>query len=139
VSAALLAALAAEEAAIYAYAPIGVRLAGPEQADAREAEAAHRARRDTLLLRLAELQVTPTGSPAGYRLPFPVTDQASAFKLAITVEDAVAATWRTALAATEGTDRGTAVDALTDAAVRATRWRRRAGVTPQTVPFPGKL
>jgi hypothetical protein len=51
----------------------------------------------------------------------------------------VAAAWRAALSATRDADRGTAVDALTDAAVRATRWRRLAAVTPVTVPFPGRV
>jgi hypothetical protein len=139
VSAVLAAALAAEEAAIYAYGPIGVKLAGAEQDEARTAEATHRSRRDALVLRLATLRASPSAAPPGYRLPYPVTDRATALTLAVEVEAAVAATWRAALRGTEGEDRGTAVDALTDAAVRATRWRRIAGVNPITVPFPGKL
>lgn len=136
---ALTAALAAEEAAIYAYGPIGVRLrGGTEQDEARTAEATHRARRDALVLRLAALKVTPSAAPPGYQLPYPVTDRASALKLAVTIEEGIAATWRAALPATRDSDRGSAVDALIDAAVRATRWRRIAGVTPATVPFPGR-
>jgi ferritin-like protein len=134
----LTAALAAEEAAIYAYGPVGVRLAGAARDDARAAEAAHRDRRDALVSRLDEQSAAPVPVSAGYALPFPVIDRASALRLAIRVEDAVAATWRAALPATAGTDRRTALTALTDAAVRATRWRRLAGVTPLTVPFPGK-
>lgn len=135
----LVAALAAEEAAIYAYGLIGVHLTGDgAQAEARSAEAAHRARRDVLVDRLDELQAGAAPAPAGYELPFPVTDHSSALKLAIAVEDGVAAAWRAALPATQDTDRGTAVDALTDAAVRATRWRRLAAVSPVTVPFPGR-
>jgi hypothetical protein len=134
----LRAALAAEEAAIYAYGPIGVRLADEARADARAAEAAHRDRRDALVSRLDEQSAAPAPVSAGYALPFPVTDRASALKLAIRIEDAVAATWRAALPVTGGTDRRTSLTALTDAAVRATRWRRLAGVTPLTVPYPGK-
>jgi hypothetical protein len=67
-----------------------------------------------------------------------VTDRASALRLAIALEEGVAATWRAALAGTLDEDRAAAVDALSDAAVRATRWRRTAGVTPPTVPFPGR-
>jgi len=128
-------ALAAEEAAIYAYGVIGVRLpeAG-EETEARTAELAHRARRDYLVGKISELPA----SPAGYQLPFPVEDRASALKLAIQVEDGVAQAWRPMLAITEAADRGTALAALTDAAVRATRWRRLAGVTPVTLPFPGR-
>jgi hypothetical protein len=140
------AALAAEQAAIYAYGPIGVRLTDDARDDARAAEAAHRNRRDALISRLAAASAPPSAGPtqgpapvpAGYALPFPVVDRTTALKLAVHVEDGVAATWRAALGATEGADRVTALSALTDAAVRATRWRRAAGVTPLTVPFPGK-
>jgi ferritin-like protein len=135
----LAAALAAEEAASYAYGLIGVRLTGDGDRDeARAAEAAHRARRDVLVSRLAQLKASTAPAPAGYELPFAVTDKASALKLAIHVEDGVAAAWRAALPATTGGDRATSLAALTDAAVRATRWRRLAEVTPVTVPFPGR-
>jgi ferritin-like protein len=139
VSAELAAALAAEEAAIYAYGLIGVNLtARAERADARAAEAVHRARRDVLVSRLAELGASTAPAPPGYDLPFEVTDRAGALKLAIRVEDGVAQAWRAALPVTQGADRGTGLGALTDAAVRATRWRRLAGVTPLTMPFPGR-
>jgi hypothetical protein len=133
----LAAALAAEQAAIYAYGVIGVRL-GADAAEARSAEAAHRDRRDALVSRFDEQSASPAPPAAGYALPFAVTDRASALKLAVTVEDRVAATWRAALPVTTDADRATALAALTDAAVRATRWRKLAGVTPLTVPFPGK-
>ena len=134
----LVAAFAAEQAAIFAYGPIGVRLTGAAADEARAAEAAHRARRDTLVVRLAELGVAPDPVAPAYVLPFPVTDRASALRLATLIEEGGAAAWRAALPATTGPDRQAAVDALTDCAVRATRWRRLAGVTPVTVPFPGR-
>lgn len=135
----LSAALAAEEAAIYAYGPVGVHLdAEGERSAARATETAHRNRRDALVSRLAALSASTAPAPAGYALPFPVTDRETALKLAIAIEDAVAATWRAALAVTQDADRAMSVDALTDAAVRATRWRRLAAVTPVTVPFPGR-
>jgi hypothetical protein len=135
----LAAALAAEEAAIYAYGLIGVHLAGDaDRGEARGAEAIHRARRDVLVSRLDQLKASTAPAPAGYDLPFPVTDRASALKLAIHVEDGVAQAWRAALPETTGADRSTSIGALTDAAVRATRWRRLAGVTPLTMPFPGR-
>jgi hypothetical protein len=136
----LAAALAAEEAAIYAYGLIGVHLTGEGARDeARAAEATHRTRRDVLVARLDQLRASTAPAPAGYQVPFEVTDDSSALKLAIEVEQGVAAAWRAALPATRDADRGTAVDALTDAAVRATRWRRLAAVTPVTVPFPGRI
>jgi hypothetical protein len=131
----LLAALAAEEAAIYAYGIIGVHLSGSGVDDARTAEAAHRNRRDVLVSRLAQLNASTAPQPAAYELPFPVVTPADALKLAIHVEDGMAGAWRAVLPATERADRS---DALADSAVRATRWRKRAGVSPLTLPFPGK-
>jgi hypothetical protein len=134
----LLAALAAEEAAIYAYGIVGVHATGGAVDEARTAEATHRARRDVLVGKLAALNASTAPQPAAYELPFPVATAASALKLAIHVEDGVAAAWRAVLPATERTDRGEALSAMTDSAVRATRWRKLAGVTPVTVAFPGK-
>lgn len=132
-------ALAAEEAAIYAYGVIGVNLSGEGKRDqARAAEQVHRGRRDWLVGRLDQIKASVAPSPAGYELPFPVTDQASALKLAVHIEDGVAQAWRPLLPVTEDADRNTALSALIDAAVRATRWRRLAGVSPVTLPFPGR-
>ena len=56
----LAAALAAEEAAIYAYGPIGVQLDQRRRpAQARAAEAAHRDRRDVLVSLLAAARRAP--------------------------------------------------------------------------------
>jgi hypothetical protein len=74
-----------------------------------------------------------------YALPAPVTDRASALRLALTIEERTAAIWAVALAETTGEDRKLALDALVDGATRATRVRRAAGVDPATVPFPGRL
>ncbi|WP_422734074.1 ferritin-like domain-containing protein [Micromonospora sp. WMMD558] len=137
-SAALGAALTAEYAAIWAYGPIGVRLTGAARKAARDAEAAHRRRRDDLVLKLSTGGGTVPPDRAGYALPFPVTDAASALRLAVEVEERTGAFWRAAVAATTGADRDRALAALVDCAVRATRWRRTAGITPLTVPFPGR-
>jgi uncharacterized protein DUF4439 len=138
-SAELAAALAAEEAAIYAYGLVGVRLsASGERAEARAAEQGHRQRRDYLVGRLAQLKASTAPAPAGYAMPFAVTDRASALKLAIQVEDGVAQAWRATLPATAPADRSEALAGLTGSAVRATRWRRLAGVTPVTLAFPGR-
>ncbi|MFI6072953.1 ferritin-like domain-containing protein [Actinoplanes sp. NPDC051343] len=136
---ALGAALAAENAAIYAYGVLGVQLeSDDEKSDAHTAETAHRQRRNYVVTRLDELKVKAPATPAGYDLPFPVTDRDSALKLAIHVEDGVAQAWRPVLPVTGSADRTTALSALTDAAVRATRWRRRASADPLTLPFPGR-
>lgn len=137
-SAQLAAALAAEEAAIYAYGALGVKLADDDRAEARAAEEVHRGRRDALVSRLSALKASTAPAPAGYTLPFEVTDRASALKLAAQVEDGVAQAWRAVLPASTGGDRTTGLNALVDAAVRATRWRRRGGVTPATMAWPGR-
>ncbi|MEU7804312.1 ferritin-like domain-containing protein [Micromonospora arborensis] len=135
---ALAAALSAEYAAIYAYGRIGVRLTGAARDAARQAEAAHRSRRDTLVVQLSAAGGVVPPDRAGYALPFPVTDRASALRLAAEVEERTAAHWRAALASTTGADRDQALAALVEYAVRATRWRKTAGLTPLTVPFPGR-
>lgn len=131
----LAAAMAAEVAAIYAYGLLGVHLGTAAQVDeARAAETAHRGRRDYLLGKMEQ----PEAAPAGYDLPFPVTDPASALKLAVHVEDGVAQAWRPVLGVSQGADRESALAALTDAAVRAGRWRRIAGISPATMAYPGQ-
>ncbi len=132
------ASLAAEHAAIYAYGAIGAHLTGSLATAARNADAAHRARRDALVLQLSEGGATPAATDPAYELPFAVTDQASAVKLAAEIEDRTGAVWRSELAATTGDRRKAALDALVDCAVRATGFRRAGGITPATVEFPGK-
>ncbi|MBX6356300.1 MAG: ferritin-like domain-containing protein [Micromonosporaceae bacterium] len=130
--------LAAEHAAIYAYGVIGAHLTGAAATAARDAEAAHRARRDALGRQVIAAGATPTPADPAYALPFPVTDQASALRLAVQTEERTGAVWRSALATTSGDERQAALDALVDCAIRATRFRRAAGVTPATVTFPGR-
>ncbi len=133
----LAAAIAAEHAAIFGYGPAGAHLEGAELDLAVQAEAAHRARRDALLLLLTGRGVTAPAAAPAYALPFQVTDRAAALKLAVTIEERTAAVWRAALPDTTGDDRSLALDALTDCALRAVRFRRAAGVAPATVAMPG--
>jgi len=130
-------ALAAEHAAVFGYGVVGAYLDAVSQAGARDAEAMHRSRRDTLVIRIAAANASPPASAPAYALPFPVTDRESALKLAVALEDGTAKAWRRMISATTGDERKLAVEALVDCAVRATRWRRAAGITPSTVPFPG--
>ncbi|WP_374251163.1 ferritin-like domain-containing protein [Micromonospora sp. R77] len=123
---------------MWAYGVIGVHLADAARSAARAAEAAHRARRDALILQLSSGGEQVPADHAGYALPYPVTDRASALRLAVEVEERTAGFWRAALPHTTGADRDRALAALTDCALRATRWRRTAGVTPLTVAFPGR-
>lgn len=132
-----MAALAGEHAAIFGYGVIGAHLGGTALTQARQAEAAHRDRRDALLEALSAAGVTPPAAAPLYTLPFPVTDQASAIRLAQQIEDRAAALWRAVLPPGSADQRRTALDALTDAALRGARWRRAAGIQPGTVALPG--
>ena len=134
---ALAAALDAEYAAIFGYGVVGAHLDGDGQAAARVVEAAHRDRRDAVSLRIVAANATPAPAQAAYALPFPVTDAASALKLAVALEEGAAGAWRQALAATTGDDRKLALQSLMACAVQATRWRALAGIKPLTLPFPG--
>ncbi len=131
-------ALRAEHAAIYGYGALGAHLDGATVGLAGQAEAAHRTRRDALVVRLAGAGATPPPAEPAYALPSAVADQASALRLAIAIEERTAVAWHAALADTSAADRKLAVDALADCAVRATRLRRTAEVRPSTVPFPGR-
>jgi len=135
----LRATLAAENAALFAYGRLGVLLDAKGKEEARAAEVAHRARRDAIVLALDEAKASPAPAEPGYVLPFPLTDAASAQRLAAHVEEGVAANWRAVLRTVEGAQRKAALDAYSDAALRSTRWRRLAGVTPVTTPFPGRV
>jgi hypothetical protein len=132
-------ALVAEHAAIFGYGPVGAHLDAATVPLAHQAEAAHRSRRDAVAMRLlARGASAPVAEPA-YALPALVNDQTSALRLAILIEERTAAVWRAALLDTASVDRRIAVDALVDCAIRATRLRRAAGITPATVAFPGRL
>lgn len=132
---ALGAGLAAEHAAIFGYGVVGAHLTGTALAQAEQIEAAHRTRRDAVLVRLSALGVTPPAAQPAYALPFPVTDGAGAQKLAVQLEERTAAIWRTVLGPTTGEDRKRALDALTDSALWAARWRRATGDPTGTVPL----
>ena len=96
----LRATLAAEYAALYAYGRLGVWLEKELRPVAHDAEAAHRARRDALIVHLDEIKAAPVDPDTAYGLPFAVTDRDTALRLAIQVEDKVAATWHSTLAST---------------------------------------
>jgi hypothetical protein len=124
---------------VFGYGLVGARFDANTLALATQAELAHRARRDKLITRLTELGTQPPAAEPAYSLPEPVTDQAGALKLAIGIEERTAAVWQAALLSTTDEDRRLAAEALTDCAVRATRLRKAAAISPATVAFPGRL
>ena len=125
------AALAAEHAAVYGYGVVGGRIREGRRQEAKTAYDAHRARRDALVREVRGLGGTPVAASAGYALPFPVPDSAAAVQLAAQLEDRVAGVYSDLVRAATGGLRGTAAEALREAAVRAVRWRGGS------VPFPG--
>ncbi|WP_238014713.1 ferritin-like domain-containing protein [Dactylosporangium sp. AC04546] len=135
----LIAALQAEHAAIYGFGIAGPKLDSGTIGLARTAETAHRNRRDALVVRLSGAGVTAPAAAPAYQMPFPVTDRASALKLAVLIEERTAAQWRLALPVTAGEVRKLSLDALVDCATRAVAFRQAAGTTPVSVPFPGKV
>ncbi|HEX2298176.1 MAG TPA: ferritin-like domain-containing protein [Pseudonocardiaceae bacterium] len=134
-------ALAAEHAAVWAYGLAGAFLADSLAQQRAEAAAAHRARRDATERMLLDAGAKPVPPEPGYLTPEPVTDAASALRLAVAVETDAAAAWRSVIERSPADPalRSAALDALTTAAVRATRWRAAAGDEPPTVAFPGTL
>ena len=129
--------LETEHAAVFGYGPVGGRVTDAALDLARKCEDVHRARRDTLtgLVQRAGGEA-PAAAPA-YDLPFEVPDPPAALRLGVALEEGVARAYRAALEVplTPGV-RHLCLAALQDAAVRATRWRLLAGITPPTVPFP---
>ena len=135
---ALNAALAAEHAAVWGYGVVGTALPAEQRGLATAAENAHRDARDGLVSLLGERGAEPVGPEGAYELPFPVLSAADAARLAVALEDGVAAAWtRVLAAAAEATTRELAVGALGATELRAVAWRGRAGTTPVTNPFPG--
>lgn len=132
-------AVRAEHAAVYAYGLVAAYAAAQRGAAVTEAAGAHRARRDaaTALLRASGAQPPP--AEAGYVIPLPVTDPATALALAAQVERETAVAWRAVLERSEPTApvRASAVAALTDCAVRAAGWRAVLAQLPPTTAFPG--
>ena len=129
--------LETEHAAVFGYGPVGAHLDDAELDLAKQCEDVHRARRDTLtgLLRLAGQDVPPAAP--SYTLPAEVTDRAGAVRLGARLEEGVARSYRAALEVPLSPGvRDLCLAALQDSAVRATRWRLAAGLTPATIPFP---
>ena len=136
---ALQAALAAEHAAVWAYGLAGAFISGTLAGQLGKAETVHMARRDATERALIDAGARPVQPEPGYLTPEPVTNAASALRLAITAETDAAAAWRSVIARSPADPdvRESALDALTTAAVQATRWRAAADADPATVPFPG--
>jgi hypothetical protein len=132
-------ALAAEHAAIWAYGLAGAFLPPASDPALAKGTEAHTARRDATATLVKKAGVTPKSAEPGYTTPQPLTNQSSAFALLTAAETDVVSAWRSVLEHTSDTAiRKTALDALTDAAIRSMSWRQSAGQTPATPALPGQ-
>jgi hypothetical protein len=131
-------ALGAEHAAVWVYGLVSAFLPAAFDRAVQDGMTAHRARRDATERLLAAAGATPVPAEPAYLPPKPVTDQASALALLVTAESDTTVAWRAVLERTDDPSvRQSSLEALTSAAVRATRWRKAAGQQPATVPMPG--
>lgn len=137
---ALRSALRAEQAAIWA-SGLTRAYATEQRVSSAISEAAntHRARRDAAERLLRDAGATPPPAAPAYRFPGEVNDQRTAIRLLITAEEDCATGWRSALESSEEARiRRTALEGLTAAATRATRWRITIDEQPAARAFPGE-
>jgi hypothetical protein len=132
-------ALGAEHAALWVYGLVSAFLPDSYNAAVTEGTTAHRARRDATERLLADAGQTPRPAEPAYVPPKPVADQKSAIAVLVLAEADATVAWRAVLERTDDKHvRRAALEALTAAAVRATRWRRAAGQSPAAPAFPGE-
>ncbi|MBV9516017.1 MAG: ferritin-like domain-containing protein [Mycobacteriaceae bacterium] len=131
-------AVAAEHATIYGYGFVSAHSMPELNELISESLAEHRARRDAVIALMASRSVVAPVAAVGYQLPIPVKNWKDAAALALRMETDDQVAWRSVLErAQSAEDRSFAVTALTQCAVRASRWRQVLLVWPLTVPFPG--
>ena len=128
--AALLAVLAAENAAIFGYGVAGAYLTGSRRATATAYWNDHRSAADTLAGLLLAGGALLAAAADAYRLPFTVRSAAQAAVLAAFLEDGVTTAYL-GLVAGGATLRRLGALAMQDSAIRAAYWRG------STVAFPG--
>lgn len=137
---ALRSALGAEHAALWVH---GLASAFVEEARVRsaldEAAGEHEELRGAAEQVLRDAQLTPPAAEPAYSPPSHVTDQRSAIAVLITAENDCQIGWRSVLENAENAElRRTALNGLTTAATRETRWRLTIGEQPAVSAFPGK-
>jgi hypothetical protein len=120
---ALQAALAAEDAAIFGYGVAGAHLSGSRKSAAEQDWTQHNEARDTLTAMISALGATPAAAQAFYRLPFEVTDAASAAKLAAYLEEGVTRAYLGLVAVSDRRLRAFGALAMQGPAERAAFWR----------------
>jgi Domain of unknown function (DUF4439) len=121
--AALQQALAAEQAASYAYGVIGAYLTGAPLAAATADWIAHMRARDQLTELISAQGGTPVPAAVAYQLPGPVRSAAQAIALAGIVEDRVARAYLSVVALPQTALRELGAGQVRAAALRAEAWR----------------
>jgi hypothetical protein len=129
--AALQAALAAENAAIFGYGMAGAFMTWARQPTATAYWNDHRSARDSLTAMLRARGAQPVAAQAAYRLPFTVRTAAGAIALAVYLEDGVTTAYLGVVAVSDAATRRFGALAMQQCAVRAACWRGA------TVAFPG--
>ncbi len=129
--AALQAALAAENSAVYGYGVAGAHLAGARRAAAVRTWVAHQNARDALTAMLAARGAQPVAAAAAYELPFDVHNAAAAVALATVLEDRLSAAYLGLVGLSDPALRALGARAVRTAALRAATWRG------STLAFPG--
>lgn len=137
-TAALQSALAAEQAAVWAYGLVAAYARDQAEMIA-QARSGHLLRRDATTARLVEGGATAPEPAAAYQVSVAVTDANTALQLAQDIETDAAAAWRVVIGSTDDAElRGFALTGLSEAAVRLAMWKQVLGATPMTLPFPGQ-
>ncbi|ASU78185.1 DUF4439 domain-containing protein [Actinopolyspora erythraea] len=133
-------ALGAEHAAVWVHGLAKAFVADSKvAAELREAAATHRGHRDRTRELLRSAGVAPPAAEPAYRTPKPVTDQDSALRALLAVEQDCSVGWLAVLERSElWRLNELALTCLTDSATRATRWRLRLDVRPSAPAFPGR-
>lgn len=135
---ALQSALSASNAALWLYGTASAFVSASTEAEIDAAMGAVQNLRDAAAQRLTAGQVTPQPAQPAYLVPKPMTNQTSALVDLSIAESSAAVAWRTVLEHTDdGGLRSAALAALVDSAVRMTRWRRLARLSPASVAMPG--
>jgi hypothetical protein len=131
---ALQATLAGEHAAVHVLATLGGRVSSSQDpataARLREAYEVHRARRDHLRSRLADLGEQPVAPAAGYEVEDDTRDAGLLTAAARRTEERCAALYGQLVASSTGPTRRWAVEALSDSALRSLS----LGGTPSAYP-----
>jgi hypothetical protein len=135
-TAAVDAALAAEQAAIYGYGVAGAFLTDTDRSHALNDLEVHQVLRDRLTAILTASGQTPPAARPAYQLPFAVTNATTARQLAAALEEGCAgAAWDLVAASTTASvSRRDAISMLTEAAQRAARWGARQALPGQPAP-----